>query len=330
MTAKTESPQSDAELPPEAMRDRRSRRPDAAALALHGCIVGAGLGALALDRWLARRVPRARRLASPIALAAHYSVMQRLERRRPFDPGWNDNRRDAKADLAFTLSAAAVAGLAEQVAEKLTAGCDNRLVRRLPMAAGVAVAWFAMDLPHYWIHRVGHEQGWGWKFHSVHHSVQRLASANAPRFQVGEAFVEVLSEYVVSGLLSLNPSQRVVFHTMRASYGQLQHSNIRMRCGWLNRVFSTPELHRWHHSQDYGEGDTNYGALVSVWDQLFGTYYAPDRPFLSPIGVGRMPDFPTEWRELQAVPRNWNAIRERNAATWYARDEEPVRGAISS
>ena len=40
----------------------------------------------------------------------------------------------------------------------------------------------------------------------------------------------------------------------------------------LHSTAATPDLHRWHHSTVYEEGDSNYGAVTSVWDRVFGTY----------------------------------------------------------
>jgi sterol desaturase/sphingolipid hydroxylase (fatty acid hydroxylase superfamily) len=109
----------------------------------------------------------------------------------------------------------------------------------------------------------------------------------------------------------------------RATYGQLQHLNAEVDSAMLDYVFSTPDLHRWHHSEIYEEGDNNYGAVVSVWDRLFGTFFRPDRPLDSTLGVGRMPRFPQRLRELLATPFRWSAIKADNAETWYADEQNP-------
>ena len=51
-----------------------------------------------------------------------------------------------------------------------------------------------------------------------------------------------------------------------------------LHAGWLNKVFVTPEVHRWHHSADVPEGhkySVNYGVGIAIWDRLLGTYYLP-------------------------------------------------------
>ena len=70
-----------------------------------------------------------------------------------------------------------------------------------------------------------------------------------------------------------------------AFIGLLTHCNIEMRTGFLDWVFSTPRLHRWHHSRDVKVGNTNYCENVVLWDQLLGTYHNPPYPSSTDIGI---------------------------------------------
>jgi sterol desaturase/sphingolipid hydroxylase (fatty acid hydroxylase superfamily) len=59
----------------------------------------------------------------------------------------------------------------------------------------------------------------------------------------------------------------------------LQHANveyprwIERRLGWL---LVTADMHRIHHSPEPRETNSNFGAVFSFWDRLFGTYVPPD------------------------------------------------------
>jgi sterol desaturase/sphingolipid hydroxylase (fatty acid hydroxylase superfamily) len=98
-----------------------------------------------------------------------------------------------------------------------------------------------------------------------------------------------------------------------AFIGILTHCNVRMQFGWLNYIFNTPGLHRWHHSMDLREGNKNYGENLVLWDLIFGTYFddARRRP-PAKIGISEaMPATfwgqliaPFVWRRFQAEPRN--------------------------
>jgi sterol desaturase/sphingolipid hydroxylase (fatty acid hydroxylase superfamily) len=55
----------------------------------------------------------------------------------------------------------------------------------------------------------------------------------------------------------------------------LQHGNIRLPERverWLQPVLVTSDMHRIHHSVVFEQANSNYGAVLSVWDRLFGTY----------------------------------------------------------
>jgi len=61
----------------------------------------------------------------------------------------------------------------------------------------------------------------------------------------------------------------------------------------LGRVLIVPYLHRAHHSIQRSEHDHNYGAVLSVWDRLFGTLAE-----LEPTKIGIKEDSPQTFIKL--------------------------------
>ncbi|MBS0176222.1 MAG: sterol desaturase family protein, partial [Nitrospira sp.] len=55
------------------------------------------------------------------------------------------------------------------------------------------------------------------------------------------------------------------------------HLNVTWNSAWLGRVFVTPRSHHIHHSRAPAHQMKNLGALLTIWDRLFGTYYDPDQ-----------------------------------------------------
>lgn len=301
--------------PEDTTAARASRR--RLAWALHGGTVALAAAGAAAHRRLAPRHPRAAAAVVPVGTLAGWAALAVVERRRPFDPAWQQDHDDTGTD-ALCLPLAAVP-LAAGTALGGLVGSRIRLrlgLGRAPGMVAVPVALATYDLFHYAYHRTAHEWGPLWKLHAVHHSPERLYWLNATRFHAGETLIESTVETMLGRMFGLTASQEVAYRLFRGTYGQLQHANVAVDCGPLDRVFSTPELHRWHHSVDYTEGDTNYGAMTSLWDQLLGSWFRPDRPFDSPVGVGRMPRFPRSWVALQRVPWDWDRIKADNADTW--------------
>ncbi len=294
---------------------------------LHGLVVASAAASVAIDRRLrAKGRNVSPRTVPAVATLAIVGVVRWLEKRHPHDPTWAVQRSELVTDAA-TAIAGSVTGLAiETMAQAVSgrAGAAERRtlgLSRCSPAVGAVAALLAYDLFHSPLHHLMHVWGPGWRLHSVHHSPTRLNSINTVRFQFLELVIDKAIEEVVMPRLGLSRDQYVAYLALR-NYGVLQHANVDVRSGVLDHVFSTPDLHRWHHSAVYEEGDTNFGSVLSVWDKLFGTWYRPDdRDCPDALGVGRMPDFPTRFLKLQRVPLDWAKIRERNAATWYATSE---------
>ena len=70
-----------------------------------------------------------------------------------------------------------------------------------------------------------------------------------------------------------------------AIIGLLTHCNIDMDNRYINWLFNTPNLHRWHHSKNAVEGNTNYGENLMLWDWLFSSYYNTDTRPPAEIGI---------------------------------------------
>jgi sterol desaturase/sphingolipid hydroxylase (fatty acid hydroxylase superfamily) len=97
---------------------------------------------------------------------------------------------------------------------------------------------------------------------------------------------------------------------LTAFIGILTHCNVRMRFGWLNLVFNTPGLHRWHHSMDLREGNKNYGENLVLWDLLFGTYFDDSRR-TPPAKIGIREAMPATYLGQVLAPFAWERIQKR-------------------
>jgi len=126
----------------------------------------------------------------------------------------------------------------------------------------------------YWGHRLQHNVGVLWRFHSIHHSAKHLDWLAAHRehpidtvYTMGLINLPVfLLGFPVETLAGL-----VAFRGVWAIY---IHSNVRLPIGPLRWFVGAPELHHWHHDKDRRAG--NYANISPLMDILFGTYKCPD------------------------------------------------------
>jgi ornithine lipid hydroxylase len=279
-------------------------------------------GVLALAMLLMRWVEPL--LATALAEACGAVALIAAERLLPYREPWLRSHGDVRTDMAHAaVSGIATAYLARPLVQLAAGALAAWLAARVggtlwptawPTLAQLALALVIAELPQYWLHRWEHERDALWRFHAVHHSVPRLYWLNAGRFHP----VDLLALYVVGyvPLVLLGTPEQVIllFALFDAVFGMLQHSNVDVRLGPLNRVFSMAEPHRWHHSRVLAEANANYGSNLTIWDVAFGTFLLPsDRLPPADIGIAAMPAFPTGYFAQLAVPFRWTAA-QRDAA----------------
>jgi sterol desaturase/sphingolipid hydroxylase (fatty acid hydroxylase superfamily) len=151
----------------------------------------------------------------------------------------------------------------------------------IQVVLGLVIAEFGL----YWAHRLAHEKTSLWRFHALHHSVERLWVINTGRFHVVDSVIKIALSQIPLYLLGAPLPVFLWIGAVTAFIGLLTHCNIEVKTGPLDWIASTPRLHRWHHSKSLAEGNTNYGENLVLWDQLFGTYYNPPRPSSTDIGI---------------------------------------------
>ncbi|KIG16794.1 Sterol desaturase [Enhygromyxa salina] len=174
----------------------------------------------------------------------------------------------------------------------------------LSMRVSLTVAAFIVaDLAFFLAHAAMHRVPILWEFHKVHHS----ATVLEPLAVFRRHPVDVIVDGIVSGLL-LGPMFGVFAWASGGAFGvvsvlgtnailfvalllgfNLQHSEVWLSFGPLDRVFISPATHQLHHSSDVAHHDRNFGNLLAIWDRLAGTLVLPgsfaQRPRLQ-FGLG--------------------------------------------
>ena len=152
------------------------------------------------------------------------------------------------------------------------------------LAQGILMV-LLVDLMRYWVHRFAHTNPTLWRLHAVHHSPDKLYWLNTARFHPLEKALHFCFDSMPFILLGVNEYVLAFYFVCYSVNGFYQHSNVHLRPGLLNYIFSTAELHRWHHSKMLQEANHNYSNTTIIWDMVFGTYYRPRKHQMDRAGI---------------------------------------------
>lgn len=195
------------------------------------------------------------------------------------------------------LSMAGVNGLAAGALAGLTVGAVGLaaangwgVLRQLeaPPWVVLALALVLLDLWHYGFHVLAHKAPVLWRFHVVHHHDESVQASSALRFHVGEICVQHAMALPVYVLLGVGLGHVVLYELVLVPVAMFHHANVRIP-ERLDRVLRlvvvTPRMHWVHHSRWQPETDSNYSAVLSVWDRVFGTFRLRRDPGTIDFGI---------------------------------------------
>lgn len=231
-----------------------------------------------------------------VSTLATLAVAFGLERVIPHSPRWNGFGPDSRTDL---VSATVLVGLVDPLLKYLSPIVIIALYRALPwdgavelfptqapFAVQLLLATLLIELGRYRAHRWHHTHPYLWRLHALHHGSERLYALNNFRFHPLNYVINFAMSVFPLMLLGMPGDVLLGYLVISQPVLMLQHANIDLRSGWLNYVFSTNEVHRWHHSTKPVEANRNYGNALVVWDILFGTFkYVPDANRPKRIGL---------------------------------------------
>jgi len=167
-------------------------------------------------------------------------------------------------------------------------------------------ALVVLDLWHYVFHVAAHKVPVLWRFHLVHHHDPLMQATTAMRFHGVEIAAQCLLSLPVYVLIGVDLIHVLAYQLVLLPTALFHHANIRLPVrldSALRWLIVTPRMHIVHHSAWQPETDSNYAAVLSLWDRLFGTYRWRDRPDSIQIGLeGYEPEETSTLRGILRTP----------------------------
>jgi sterol desaturase/sphingolipid hydroxylase (fatty acid hydroxylase superfamily) len=257
--------------------------------------------------------------AYPIYLGLMIGIMLVLEWLVPLRREWSMTWvRLLSRDVPLLLLNAVTIAVTSYVVTAMARGWgggSGALAHVLPWWAQAITAILICDFIWYWVHRYSHEgKGrlgqWLWKVHALHHMPEQVyVFMHAVGHPLNSAYVRVIL-MLPPIILGMSPEAVFAASVLTGFQGLVSHFNVDIRAAWLNRVLMGTQLHRYHHSADPVEGK-NYAAVITLWDQLFGTYdeHLGQQPLA--LGLQNRATYPGEdqWAAWLALPFKLRHLR---------------------
>jgi ornithine lipid hydroxylase len=239
-------------------------------------------GALGVTAWGLAAGGRPSLVVLVVILGAMVPVLL-AQRWLPLTADWKGRPADFSLDLlhlgstgaAVELFRALSLGVLYEAATRLSAGTGLGWPSEAPWVLQVPVALLVGEFFAYWLHRSFHRVPVLWRLHALHHSSERMYALAAMRNHPMNAVLMHACHVLPVALLGAPPEVLALCGVITGVNGLLQHCNVDLEHGPLNWVFATADAHRWHHSADRAESNTNFGNNLIVWDRLFGTVHLP-------------------------------------------------------
>jgi sterol desaturase/sphingolipid hydroxylase (fatty acid hydroxylase superfamily) len=223
--------------------------------------------------------------AAAIVMALEYAI--------PYEREWLPRWDDVKHDFLFMATSQVLLPLALAwfVSAALLTWRNGSDVlghvwpHQSPVAAQLVLMLISVAFLRYWLHVAAHNTKTLWTLHAIHHSPKKLYWLNVGRFHPIEKSLQFLLDAFPFIVLGVGEEVLGLYLICFAVVGFFEHSNVDARFGVLNYIFSSPELHRWHHSRLIQESNNNYGNTLMVWDLVFGTYFFPRDRHVAELGL---------------------------------------------
>ncbi len=189
--------------------------------------------------------------------------------------------RHAAVNFTFTVLHLIIHTFLAILIIKLSDWCQQKnfgLVNWLNAGTGltIVIAFLTLDFFGGWlVHITEHKVPFLWRFHVIHHADNNVDVTTGLRHHPGESVVRGIFFFMGIFVSGAPMYSVMIFQTILILSTAFTHANISLP-KWLDLGLSyiiiSPNMHKVHHHWKQPFTDSNYGAILSIWDRFLGTF----------------------------------------------------------
>ena len=143
----------------------------------------------------------------------------------------------------------------------------------------IIIGVLALDFSSWLVHWVMHKVKPLWGFHLIHHTDNNVDVTTGLRHHPGDSILRGISFLLLIFVSGAPMYVVMIYQTLLVLSTAFTHANISLPKP-VDKVISyilvSPNMHKVHHHWKQPYTDSNYGAVFSIWDRLFGTFKTLD------------------------------------------------------
>lgn len=147
----------------------------------------------------------------------------------------------------------------------------------------IIITFFVLDFFVGWlVHFTEHKIPFLWRFHVVHHADNNVDVTTGLRHHPVESVLRGLFFFMGIFVAGAPMYAVMIYQTILIFATAFTHANISLPTKIdkaLSYFLISPNMHKVHHHFKQPYTDSNYGAVLSIWDRFLGTFLklAPDK-----------------------------------------------------
>ena len=151
---------------------------------------------------------------------------------------------------------------------------------QLSVIASIILSALLLDFFGGWLsHVVEHKVPLFWRMHIIHHADNNVDVTSGLRHHPLESVWRGLFFLMAIVLCGAPIYAVMIYQTLLTVFTGVTHANISLPTKvdrLISYVLVSPNMHKVHHHWKQPYTDSNYGAVFSIWDRLFGTFKTLD------------------------------------------------------